>query len=161
MYWVPETLATDSTRWWQETYEHHCEALVQKIEACLAKTQETEEGCLELGSERAPAQIQWRGHKLRVYQLVAWGRAKDIPSRGVSCGTCATTVRVSTQNTCRSVHRRRTLRINGSSEHETQCSPPHIRNSLRCLTASASQYVGKPCKPWGNEALLPETAKTS
>jgi hypothetical protein len=82
MYWVPETLATDSTRWWQETYEHHCEALVQKIEACLAKTQETEEGCLELGSERAPAQIQWRGHKLRVYQLVAWGRAKDIPIKG-------------------------------------------------------------------------------
>jgi hypothetical protein len=82
MYWVPETLATDSTRWWQETYEHHCEALVQKIEACLAKTQETEEGRLELGSERAPAQIQWRGHKLRVYQLVAWGRAKDIPIKG-------------------------------------------------------------------------------
>jgi hypothetical protein len=82
MPWVPETLATDSTRWWQETYEHHSKALVQKIEDCLAKAQETEEGCLELGSERAPAQIQWRGHKLRVYQLVAWGRANDIPSKG-------------------------------------------------------------------------------
>ena len=82
MHWVPETLATDSTRWWQETYQNHAEALVQKIEACLAKAQETEEGCLELGSERAPAQIQWRGHKLRVYQLVAWGRAKDIPIKG-------------------------------------------------------------------------------
>ena len=82
MHWVPETLATDSTRWWQETHEHHAEALVQKIDACLAKAQETEEGCLELGSERAPAQIQWRGHKLRVYQLVAWGRANDIPIKG-------------------------------------------------------------------------------
>jgi hypothetical protein len=82
MPWVPETLATDSTRWWQETYEHHSKALVQKIEDCLAKAQETEEGCLELGSERAPAQIQWRGHKLRVYQLVAWGRANDIPIKG-------------------------------------------------------------------------------
>ena len=82
MHWVPETLATDSTRWWQETYKHHGDALAQKIEACLAKAQETEEGCLELGSERAPAQIQWRGHKLRVYQLVAWGRAKDIPIKG-------------------------------------------------------------------------------
>ena len=82
MHWVPETLATDSTRWWQETYQNHAEALVQKIEACLAKSQETEEGCLELGSERAPAQIQWRGHKLRVYQLVAWGRANDIPIKG-------------------------------------------------------------------------------
>jgi hypothetical protein len=82
MHWVPETLATDSTRWWQETYTNHCEALVEKIEACLAKAQETEEGCLELGSERAPAQIQWRGHKLRVYQLVAWGRANDIPVKG-------------------------------------------------------------------------------
>ena len=82
MHWVPETLATDSTRWWQETYQNHAEALVQKIEACLAKAQETEEGCLELGSERAPAQIQWRGHKLRVYQLVAWGRANDIPIKG-------------------------------------------------------------------------------
>ena len=82
MYWVPETLATDSTRWWQETYQNHLAALVQKIEACLAKAQETEEGCLELGSERAPAQIQWRGHKLRVYQLVAWGRANDIPIKG-------------------------------------------------------------------------------
>ena len=82
MHWIPETLATDSTRWWQETYEHHSKALVQKIEACLAKAQETEEGCIELGSERAPAQIQWRGHKLRVYQLVAWGRANDIPIKG-------------------------------------------------------------------------------
>jgi hypothetical protein len=82
MHWIPETLANDSTRWWQETYKHHGEALVEKIEACLAKAQETEEGCLELGSERAPAQIQWRGHKLRVYQLVAWGRANDIPVKG-------------------------------------------------------------------------------
>ena len=82
MHWVPETLATDSTRWWQETYQDHRAALLQKIEACLAKAQETEEGCLELGSERAPAQIQWRGHKLRVYQLVAWGRANDIPVKG-------------------------------------------------------------------------------
>lgn len=82
MHWVPETLATDSTRWWQETYKHHGDALAQKIETCLAKAQETEEGCLELGSERAPAQIQWRGHKLRVYQLVAWGRANDIPIKG-------------------------------------------------------------------------------
>jgi len=82
MHWVPETLATDSTRWWQETYQNHGEALVQKIDACLAKAQETEEGCLELGSERAPAQIQWRGHKLRIYQLVAWGRANDIPING-------------------------------------------------------------------------------
>ena len=82
MHWIPETLATDSTRWWQETYQDHRAALLQKIEACLAKAQETEEGCLELGSERAPAQIQWRGHKLRVYQLVAWGRANDIPVKG-------------------------------------------------------------------------------
>ena len=82
MHWVPETLAADSTRWWQETYQNHAKALVQKIEACLAKAQETEEGCLELGNERAPAQIQWRGHKLRVYQLVAWGRAADIPIEG-------------------------------------------------------------------------------
>ena len=82
MHWVPETLATDSTRWWQETYKHHGDALAQKMEACLAKAQETEEGCLELGSERAPAQIQWRGHKLRVYQLVAWGRANAIPIKG-------------------------------------------------------------------------------
>jgi hypothetical protein len=82
MHWVPETLATDSTRWWQETYQDHRAALMQKIEVCLAKAQETEEGCLELGSERAPAQIQWRGHKLRVYQLVAWVRANDIPIKG-------------------------------------------------------------------------------
>ena len=82
MHWVPETLATDSTRWWQDTYHDHSDALVQKIEAWLAKAQETEEGCLELGSERAPAQLQWRGHKLRVYQLVAWGRANEIPIKG-------------------------------------------------------------------------------
>ena len=82
MHWVPETLATDSTRWWQETYQYHGEALVKKIEACLAKAHETKEGCLELGSDRAPAQLQWRGHKLRVYQLVAWGRAEDIPIKG-------------------------------------------------------------------------------
>ena len=82
MQWVPETLATDSTRWWQDTYHDHSDALVQKIETCLAKAQETEAGCLELGSERAPAQLQWRGRKLRVYQLVAWGRANEIPIKG-------------------------------------------------------------------------------
>jgi len=82
MHWIPETLATDSTRWWQETYQDHRAALAEKTEACLAKAQETEKGCLELGSERTPAQIQWRGHKLRVYQLVAWGRANDIPVKG-------------------------------------------------------------------------------
>ena len=82
MHWVPETLATDSTRWWQATYQDYFDALVQKIEVCLAKAQETEEGCLELGSERAPAQLQWRGRKLRVYQLVAWGRANEIPIKG-------------------------------------------------------------------------------
>ena len=82
MHWVPESLATDSTRWWQETYQQHRKALAQKIEACLAKAQETEESCLELGSEKAPAQIQWRGHKMRVYQLVAWWRANDIPIKG-------------------------------------------------------------------------------
>lgn len=82
MHWVPETLATYSTRWWQETYQDYFDVLVQKIETRLAKAQETEEGCLELGSKRAPAQIQWRGHKLRVYQLVAWGRANDIPFKG-------------------------------------------------------------------------------
>jgi hypothetical protein len=82
MHWVPENLATASTRWWQETYQHHCEALEQKIQACLAKAKVTKTGCLELGSEKAPAQFQWRGHKLRTYQLVAWGRANDIPIKG-------------------------------------------------------------------------------
>ena len=146
MHWVPENLATASTRWWQETYQHHCEALEQKIQTCLAKAKETKTGCLELGSEKAPAQFQWRGHKLRTYQLVAWGRAKDIPIKGRVVRHLCNNLRVSTQRTSRSAVRQRTLRISGSYEHETPCSPPHIKNSSCRLAASVSHHAGKVSK---------------
>ena len=93
--------------------------------------------------------------------LLLGGEQTISPLKGVSCGTSAITVRVSTQSTCKLADKRRTLRIKGSSGHETPCSPPHIKNSLRCLAASAPRYVGKPFKSWGNEALRPETEKTS
>jgi hypothetical protein len=82
MQWIPETLATDSTRWWQETYELYYEELQEKLKAYLAKAIENKEGCLELGSNSAPTEVQWRAHKLRVYQLVAWGSVGEIPIRG-------------------------------------------------------------------------------
>ena len=93
--------------------------------------------------------------------LLLGGERTKFPSEVVSCATSAIIVRVSIQRTCRSVHKRRTLWIKGSSKHEMQCRPPHIKNSLCCLTASAPQYVGKRCKTWGNETLLPEAAKIS
>ena len=82
MQWIPETLATDSTRWWQETYELYYEKLQEKLKAYLAKARENKEGCLELGSSSAPAEVQWRARRLRVYQLIAWGSAGEIPIRG-------------------------------------------------------------------------------
>lgn len=79
MYWIPDTLATESTHWWQETYEHYHEELQEKLKAYLARATENKERCLELGRSSSPAQVQWRAHKLRVYQLVAWGSAGEIP----------------------------------------------------------------------------------
>ena len=82
MYWIPDTLATGSTLWWQETYDLHYGELQEKLNAYLAKAIENKEGCLELGSSSAPAEVQWRAHKLRVYQLIAWGSMRKIPIRG-------------------------------------------------------------------------------
>lgn len=39
----------------------------------------TSEGCLELGTAECPARIQWRGHRMRVYQLIAWASANEAP----------------------------------------------------------------------------------
>ena len=82
MQWIPDTLATDSTRWWQDTYELYYEELQEKLMAYLARATENKEGCLELSSNSAPAEVQWRAHKLRVYQLVAWVSMREIPIKG-------------------------------------------------------------------------------
>ena len=59
MQWIPESLATDITRCWQETFELYYGELQEKLKAYLAKATENKKGCLEFCSSSAPAEVQW------------------------------------------------------------------------------------------------------
>lgn len=70
---------TNTASWWDDTLNHHQEELSDKIQRCLADAVVTREGCLELGTAECPARIQWRGQRMRVYQLIAWASANEAP----------------------------------------------------------------------------------
>ena len=72
-------LRNNSTEWWAEIFLHHLVALEEKVEALLAKATEVKGGCRELGTEKGPARVRWKGRQLRAYQLVAWGKARRAP----------------------------------------------------------------------------------
>ena len=81
-YWTPEGLSNQAGEWWMVILRRHPLELDEKIEGLLAKATYTEGGCRELGTADRPARIQWKGQRLRVYQLVAWSKAGRPPRKG-------------------------------------------------------------------------------
>jgi hypothetical protein len=79
MDWMPKNIRSEASDWWQDVQQNHSLELQQRIHQYLSAAKEAESGCLELGSEECPARIQWRGRRMRVYQLVAWGSAQAVP----------------------------------------------------------------------------------
>lgn len=79
MEWLPDDVSDKSVEWWQDTFANHAELLEQKIQNYLQQAEVTSDGCLELGTKECPARIQWRGKRMRVYQLVAWADADQVP----------------------------------------------------------------------------------
>ena len=79
MEWFPDDMSNPSVEWWRDTLSHHAEALQVKTQGCLAQATVMSNGCWELGTAERPARIQWRGKRLRVYQLVAWANVAQIP----------------------------------------------------------------------------------
>lgn len=75
----PKNASLDANTWWGTTLDEHHVELDQRIQKCLAEAIMTPEGCIELGSKDNPARVQWRGRRMRVYQLIAWGTAKQVP----------------------------------------------------------------------------------
>ena len=75
----PTHAPSDATAWWDETLDQYHVELERRIQHYLADAVMTPQGCLELGSEACPARIQWRGQRMRVYQLIAWARANEAP----------------------------------------------------------------------------------
>ena len=67
--------------WWTDTSENHSEGLAVRIRAVLSATQETPQGCLAIVSAGEPERVHWRGHRQKVYQLVAWGLQGALPTR--------------------------------------------------------------------------------
>ena len=80
MEWLPDDMSDPSAEWWQDTIANHTEALRQKVQSYLSQAKATATGCLELGTEQCPARVQWRGQRMRVYQLVAWADLGKAPS---------------------------------------------------------------------------------
>ena len=78
-----ETLGVSEEDWWPQTYLHHSQELADKIQAYVLKARDGANGCLELGPNDNPQRVFWRGHRQKVYQLITWALAGDIPSRGL------------------------------------------------------------------------------
>jgi len=66
-------------QWWAETFELHVEGLAERIRKQLLGATLEADGCLT--HTPGPRKISWRGHRQRVYQLVAYGTAGRAPSR--------------------------------------------------------------------------------
>jgi hypothetical protein len=78
-----ETLGVSAEDWWPQTYLHHSQELADKIHAYVCTARDGANGCLELGHDENPQRVFWRGHRQKVYQLIAWALAGDIPRRGL------------------------------------------------------------------------------
>ena len=79
MCWLPEGINNKSSQWWAEIFRHHDQELKRKVGDLLEQALITERGCMELGTQDVPARIQWKGRRMRAYQLVAWSHANEIP----------------------------------------------------------------------------------
>lgn len=69
--WVPENLKDDLLLWWEQTLTFHAAELERKAQNYLGAATATKDGCIELGNAETPVRIQWRGRRMRVYQLIA------------------------------------------------------------------------------------------
>lgn len=78
-----ETLGVSEEDWWPQTYLHHSQELADKIQAYVLTARDGAKGCLELGRDENPQRVFWRGHRQKVYQLIAWALAGDIPRQGL------------------------------------------------------------------------------
>jgi len=78
-----ETLGVSVEDWWPQTYLHHSQELADKIQAYVLTARDGANGCLEMGHDGTPQRVFWRGHRQKVYQLIAWALAGDIPRRGL------------------------------------------------------------------------------
>lgn len=78
-----ETIGVAVEQWWPQTFLHHPHDLAEKVSAYVLTARHAENGCLELGNEDQPQRVSWRGHRQKVYQLIAWAVAGDIPRRGL------------------------------------------------------------------------------
>lgn len=79
MCWLPEGTNNKSSQWWAKIFRLHDQELETKVGDLLEQALITESGCMELGTQDVPARIQWRGRRMRAYQLVAWSYANEIP----------------------------------------------------------------------------------
>ena len=75
----PDAVSKPSANWWHDTFANHAGVLEMKIERYFAQSKVTSDGCWEIGTAECPARVQWRGKRLRVYQLVAWAMAGEAP----------------------------------------------------------------------------------
>lgn len=86
-FFLPELEHSADQIWWKGTFESNAEELAQRIQRYLLEANMTGEGCLELGAPSAsvttptPQRIHWRGHRQKVYQLVAWGLLGEAPTK--------------------------------------------------------------------------------
>ena len=80
---VWETLGVFGEDWWPQTYLHHSHTLADKIHAYVLTARDGANGCLEIGQNENPQRIFWRGHRQKVYQLIAWALEGDIPRHGL------------------------------------------------------------------------------
>ena len=80
---VWETLGVSNEDWWPQTYLHHSQRLADKIQAYVLEARDGANGCLELGHDEHPHRVSWRGHRQKVYQLIAWALAGDIARHGL------------------------------------------------------------------------------
>ena len=78
-----ETIGVSVDAWWPQTFLHHRQDLAAKVHAAVVAAKQTGAGCLELGEGNEPQRIAWRGHRQKVYQLIAWALAGDIPRHGL------------------------------------------------------------------------------
>ena len=79
MRWLPEGINSKSSQWWAEIFRLHDQELKTKVGNLLEQALVTESGCMELGTQDVPARLQWKGRRMRAYQLVAWSYANQIP----------------------------------------------------------------------------------
>ena len=80
--WITLGVQTATTQWWLETRKQHEVELGHRVYELIKQGVKAVNGCIELGSPDCPARLQWRKRRLRVYELVAWSEANEVPTLG-------------------------------------------------------------------------------